>query len=151
MSIWKIKDMEVLKNHNGAENVIWKVNLEVRKSEGKKPFNLPANIDIGDVTGSDFVPFEDVTEDMVIGWLKKTLNKIRPHQEEVLYTKEEECDPVYYTEKDELPKGVSVGDLKSPAIVAGTVKTPFRTSFTEDLEQCLSDEDEIVTVVKTFS
>ena len=27
----------------------------------------------------------------------------------------------------------------------------IRTSFTEDLEQCLSDEHEIVTVVKTFS
>ena len=108
MSIWKIKDMEVLKTHNGAENVIWKVNLEVRKAEGKKPFNLPANIDIGDVTGSDFVPFEDVTEDMVISWLKKTLNKIRPGNSE-------------------------------------------QTSFTEDIEQHLSDEDEIVTVVKTFS
>lgn len=151
MSIWKIKDMEVLANHNGAENVVWKVNLEVRKSAGKIPHKLPANIDIGDVTGSEFVAFEDVTEEMVIGWLKTTLNKIRPGNAEVLYTESEAAPAVFYTEDDDLPDGVSVGTVKTPAIVAGTVKTPFKTSFTTDIEECLSDEDEIVTVVKTFS
>jgi hypothetical protein len=98
-AIWSVSKVECLPEHQGRTNVVFKVDYAVRKAIGKKPWTSVACVNV-DNFSDNFIPLEEVTEEMIIQWLKDTL-------------------------------------------------TSLRSDMVEDIESCLSDEDELV--VKTFS
>jgi hypothetical protein len=97
-AIWSVSKVECLPEHQGQTNVVFKVDYAVRKVIGKKPWTSVACVNVENL-GDNFIPLEDVTEEMIIQWLKDTL-------------------------------------------------TSLRSDIIEDIESCLSDEDELV--IKTF-
>lgn len=75
-AIWSVTKVECLPEHQGQTNVVFKVDYEVRKALGKKPWVSAACVNVENM-GETFVPFEQVTEQMVIQWLKDTLTSFR--------------------------------------------------------------------------
>jgi hypothetical protein len=75
-AIWSVTKIECLPEYQGKTNVVLKVDYEVRKALGKKPWCSSAAVNIENL-GDTFTPFEQVTEPMVIQWLKDTLTSLR--------------------------------------------------------------------------
>jgi hypothetical protein len=75
-AIWSITKIECLPEHQGKTNVVFKVEYEVRKSLHKKPWTSVACVNVENLS-QNFTPFEQVTEQMVIQWLKDTLTSLR--------------------------------------------------------------------------
>jgi hypothetical protein len=75
-SIWSVTKVECLPEHQGKTNVVFKVDYEVRKALGKKPWTSVACVNVDNLS-QDFTPLEQVTEQMVIQWLKDTLTSLR--------------------------------------------------------------------------
>ena len=71
---WKIENVKVYNTLNGNDDVIYLVNYNVCASDGNgNVYLLPkqSNLDISSIT--NFVPFADLTETIVIGWVKDAL------------------------------------------------------------------------------
>ena len=75
-AIWSVTKVECLPEYQGKTNVILKVDFEVRKAVGKKPWCSSAAVNIENL-GANFTPFEQVTEQMVVQWLKDALTSLR--------------------------------------------------------------------------
>lgn len=75
-AIWSVTKVECLPEHQGKTNVVFKVDYEVRKALGKKPWTSVACVNVDNLS-QDFTPLEQVTEQMVIQWLKDTLTSLR--------------------------------------------------------------------------
>lgn len=75
-AIWSVIKVECLPEHQGQTNVVFKVDYEVRKVIGKKPWKSVACVNVDNLS-QDFIPLEQVTEQMVIQWLKDTLTSLR--------------------------------------------------------------------------
>lgn len=71
---WKVKNVKVYNTLDGNDDVIYLVNYNVCVVDTNgNVYLLPkeANIDTSSIT--DFVPFADLTESIVIGWVKDAL------------------------------------------------------------------------------
>jgi hypothetical protein len=75
-AIWSVTKVECLPEHQGKTNVVFKVDYEVRKALGKKPWTSVACVNVDNLS-QDFTPLEQVTEQMVIQWSKDTLTSLR--------------------------------------------------------------------------
>jgi hypothetical protein len=75
-AIWSVSKVECLPEHQGQTNVVFKVDYAVRKAIGKKPWTSVACVNVENL-GDNFIAFEDVTEEMIIQWLKDTLTSLR--------------------------------------------------------------------------
>jgi len=71
---WEIENVKVYNTLNGNDDVIYLVNYNLCASdENGSAYLLPkeSKIDTSNIT--DFVPFADLTETIVIGWVKDAL------------------------------------------------------------------------------
>jgi hypothetical protein len=75
-AIWSVTKVECLPEHQGKTNVVFKVDFEVRKAVGKKPWVSVACVNVENL-GDDFIPLEQVTEQMIVQWLKTSLASVR--------------------------------------------------------------------------
>jgi len=71
---WNLKNVQVYNTLDGNSDVIYLVNYNVTATDGNgSVYVLPkeATIDTSSIT--DFVPFADLTEAIVIGWVETDL------------------------------------------------------------------------------
>ena len=71
---WKISNVKVYNTLDGNSDVIYLVNYNVTATDGNgNVYVLPeeAMVDTSSIT--DFVPFEDLTEEIVLGWVTTDL------------------------------------------------------------------------------
>lgn len=71
---WKISNVKVYNTLDGNSDVIYLVNYNVTATDGNgNVYVLPeeAMVDTSSIT--DFVPFEDLTEEVVLGWVTTDL------------------------------------------------------------------------------
>jgi hypothetical protein len=92
-AIWSVVKVECLPEHQGKTNVVFKVDFEVLKAIGKKPWTSVACVNVDNLS-DNFISLENVTEEMIIQWLKNTLTSLRSDMVEDI----ESC----LSDKDEL-------------------------------------------------
>jgi DNA-binding beta-propeller fold protein YncE len=70
---WKINNVMVYNTLDGNSDVIYLVNYNVTATGNEGPYALfkEATIDTSSIT--DFVPFADLTEEVVLGWVTTDL------------------------------------------------------------------------------
>jgi hypothetical protein len=70
---WNLKNVQVYNTLDGNSDVIYLVNYNVTATGNGGVYVLPkeATIDTSSIT--DFVPFEDLTETIVMGWVTTDL------------------------------------------------------------------------------
>lgn len=70
---WNLKDVKVYNTLDGNSDVIYLVNYNVTATTDGGVYVLPkeATIDTSSIT--DFVPFADLTEEIVLGWVTTDL------------------------------------------------------------------------------
>jgi len=80
MADWNCKTIDVYTHeHNGNEEVIWNVHWRVAKEDGDYSASSYGTQSLNTEDIQDFVPFDDVTSEMVEGWVKDAMG-----EEEVL-------------------------------------------------------------------
>ena len=74
--IWNIENLNVYLNYNNFTDVVYKVNYSVSKTDnngnGETIFKT-SNIDISNL--DSFIDFEDLTNEIVIEWIKADLGE----------------------------------------------------------------------------
>jgi hypothetical protein len=70
---WNLKNVQVYNTLDGNSDVIYLVNYNVIATGNGGVYVLPkeATIDTSSIT--DFVPFEDLTKEIVLGWVETDL------------------------------------------------------------------------------
>lgn len=74
MYTWKIKNVNVYRNYNNLTDVVYLVNYYIDYAEagvGGSTLYGEQEISISDL--SEFTPFDDLTEAIVVGWVKAAL------------------------------------------------------------------------------
>ncbi len=66
---WKILDME----HKTSDGFVIKVTSVYEKQDGPGYASELLNNNFEEVPGPEFIPYEDLTENIVIGWVKDSL------------------------------------------------------------------------------
>jgi hypothetical protein len=77
MIIWQIKQMERNLLDNGVVKVHWKCRIDEINVEEETAYtaNRSGTIDfVPDPSSDDFVPYESLTEETVLGWVKAALD-----------------------------------------------------------------------------
>ena len=74
--IWNIENLTVYLNYNNQSDVVYKVNYFVNKSDQNGNSNTLFKIANFDLTNlDDFIPFEDLTNEIVLNWIKDDLSQ----------------------------------------------------------------------------
>ncbi len=78
MANWNCKTIDVYTHeHNGHEEVIWNVHWRVAKEDGEYSASSYGTQTLNTEDIQDFVPFDDVTSEMVEGWVKDAMGEDR--------------------------------------------------------------------------
>tara|TARA_R100001163_G_scaffold64012_1_gene57223 strand:- start:2610 stop:2927 length:318 start_codon:yes stop_codon:yes gene_type:complete len=78
MADWNCKTIDVYTHeHNGNEEVIWNVHWRVNKEDGEFTASSYGTQTLNTEDIQDFVPFDDVTSEMVEGWAKDAMGEDR--------------------------------------------------------------------------
>ena len=78
MADWNCKTIDVYTHeHNGHEEVIWNVHWRVAKEDGEYSASSYGTQTLNTEDIQDFVPFDDVTSEMVEGWVKDAMGEDR--------------------------------------------------------------------------
>lgn len=72
---WNTLNVEVYNSLNGNTDVVYKVNYGILTSKNGNGVTLfkEQELDISSIT--EFIPFEDLTDEIVIGWVKSDLGE----------------------------------------------------------------------------
>lgn len=74
--IWNIENLTVYLNYNNQNDVVYKINYFVNKSDENGNSNTLFKIANFDLTNlDDFIPFEDLTNEIVLNWIKDDLGQ----------------------------------------------------------------------------
>lgn len=74
--IWNIEDLSVYLNYNNLTDVVYKVNYLVSKTDNNgysETIFKTSNIDLSNL--DSFIDFEDLTEEIVLEWIKADLGE----------------------------------------------------------------------------
>ena len=74
--IWNIENLNVYLNYNNLTDVVYKVNYSVSKTDNNgnaETIFKTSNIDISNL--DSFIDFEDLTNEIVLGWIKADLGE----------------------------------------------------------------------------
>tara|TARA_R100000664_G_C2755932_1_gene143716 strand:- start:1918 stop:2235 length:318 start_codon:yes stop_codon:yes gene_type:complete len=78
MADWNCKTIDVYTHeHNGYEQVIYNVHWRVNKEDGEFTASSYGTQTLNTEDIQDFVPFDDVTSEMVEGWVKDAMGEDR--------------------------------------------------------------------------
>jgi len=69
---WKIIEIERLLNNNMVIKVIYSCNVKSTNFTDRKVGQITLE---GDTSSEDFIPFEDLTEEIVLSWVKNMLTE----------------------------------------------------------------------------
>ena len=75
MSIWKITKIKVLPQAEGQVDVVTKVAWRASLSESDKTVSEYGDVNLTYIAGSEFTPFEQLSEEQLIGWIKAALGE----------------------------------------------------------------------------
>jgi hypothetical protein len=70
--IWNVKDLYT-KTEGQLQDYVVFANYEVTGTDGTYTASLPSTCQFEVTQGSTFVPYEDLTEELVIEWIQQTL------------------------------------------------------------------------------
>lgn len=74
--IWNIENLNVYLNYNNLTDVVYKVNYSVSKTDNNgnaETIFKTSDIDISNL--DSFIDFEDLTNEIVLGWIKADLGE----------------------------------------------------------------------------
>jgi len=83
MITWKIKRLDCYNQYNNVQNVIYSIYWIVTKSDDKLSVNRSGQTDIV-INGTNFIPFEDLSEQIVIDWLFEQMGDDKQKIEEAI-------------------------------------------------------------------
>jgi|TARA_R110000764_G_scaffold6253_1_gene23674 hypothetical protein len=98
---WKIINME----HNTSDGFVIEVTSAYEKQDGAGYASDVFLNNFEDIVGPDFIPYEDLTENLVIGWVKDALGP------EAVAKTELEVDTLAATKKEEIENPQVEGGL----------------------------------------
>jgi hypothetical protein len=98
---WKIINME----HNTSDGFVIEVTSAYEKQDGAGYASDVFLNNFEDIVGPDFIPYEDLTEDLVIGWVKDALGA------EVVAKIELDVDTLAAAKKEEIENPQVEGGL----------------------------------------
>ena len=76
MIVWNCKTVDYYNHeHNGHEQVIYNVHWRVTKKDGEYSEGMYGVQSLNTDDIQDFVPFEDVTSEIVEGWVKSAMGE----------------------------------------------------------------------------
>ena len=75
MSTWKITGIKVLPQAEGQVDVVTKVGWRATLSEADKTASECGDARLEYKAGSKFVPFDQLTEEQLVGWVKAALGE----------------------------------------------------------------------------
>lgn len=86
--LWKVQDLEVAPHEDGKNDVVKKVGYSVDLFDGDDNVHRYGTVSL-DPPQEIFVPFDELTEETVIGWAKDKLNveEIETSMEEEMVAK----------------------------------------------------------------
>lgn len=85
MITWKIKKLDCYNDYNNIQNVVYSLHWSVTKSINDLSANRIGKTDIV-INSTDFIPFENLTEQMVLGWLFEHMGNYKQAIEEDMTT-----------------------------------------------------------------
>lgn len=73
--LWKIDNLEVKPQIDGFQNVVWTVHWRVFAKEGDVSASIygSSTLTFDPTTATDFVNYDDLTENQVIDWVKTSM------------------------------------------------------------------------------
>ena len=77
---WVIEQMEAYPEHNGFENVVFNVHWRVNASEDQHVASSYGSIGIAIQDDSSFTPYESLTKEIVVDWVKENMGLERVSQ-----------------------------------------------------------------------
>ncbi len=78
MADWNCKTIDVYTHeHNGHEQVIYNVHWQVSKKDGEYSASNYGTQPLNTENIQDFIPFDDVTSEIVEGWAKDAMGEDR--------------------------------------------------------------------------
>jgi hypothetical protein len=83
MITWKIKKLDCYNDYNNIQNVVYSIHWRVTKSIDNLSINRTDKTDIV-INITDFIPFENLTEEVVLGWLFEQMGNNKQTIEEAI-------------------------------------------------------------------
>jgi hypothetical protein len=77
MSTWKILTLETYPQSEGQQNVVFTIDWQVYLSQDGKAVSNYGSVGVQYTQGSPFTPFNELTEEQVVGWVKAALGDER--------------------------------------------------------------------------
>lgn len=72
---WAIEQMDAYPEQEGRENVVFNIHWRLYASDGTDETDAYSTTALTLDPESDFIPYEDLTEKEVVGWLKDTIGE----------------------------------------------------------------------------
>lgn len=73
MTVWKIKNLEVTDGPNELQNVVCTAHWTATLTEGEREVYSYGSVGLAYSENTPFIPFENLTEETVVSWVKGVL------------------------------------------------------------------------------
>jgi len=73
---WKIRYLESIPSENGLTNIVKNIHWTYQASTGNTVVETTGTLEVGAPDPSTYVPYENLTQTIIEGWLDSTVDKV---------------------------------------------------------------------------
>ena len=98
---WEISQFNAKIQEGDNQNVIYEIMFVFKASDGEENPTTASQVGVQHIEYNPekpFIPYEDLTKDIVVGWLESTVNieQLKQDVDELLYQKKNPVDEILY-------------------------------------------------------